>query len=101
MRRHQHYTPTVEPPGLFDAQQPEELERVTSAISRAILAFCRVRLATDPLFHADDLRAFVLRAHPTAPASADRILRALRRAGLVSYHVVNRRQSLYRVVLVH
>ena len=88
-------------PSLFDREQATEVARVTSAISRAILAFCRVRLATDPLFHADDLRAFVLRAHPTAPASADRILRALRRAGQVSYQVVNRRQSLYRVVRVH
>lgn len=77
------------------------MERVTSAIGRAVLAFCRVRLAHgEPQFHADDLRSFVLRAHPTAPASADRILRALRRAGQVSYQVVNRRQSLYRVVSV-
>lgn len=88
-------------PSLFDREQAAEVARVTSAISRAILAFCRVRLATDPLFHADDLRAFVLRAHPTAPASADRILRALRRAGYLSYQVVNRRQSLYRVVSVN
>lgn len=102
MRRHQHYTPPApQAPGLFDSEQAAHISRVTSQIARAILTFCRSRLATGQSeFHADDLRAWVSVREATAPGSADRILRDLRRAGVVDYRVVNRAQSLYRVVSV-
>jgi hypothetical protein len=88
-------------PTLFDAEQPTELARVTGATAGAILKFLRRRMANGFVeFHADDLRGAVACEVPIAPGSADRILRDLRRAGVVSYVVVNRAQSLYRVTAV-
>lgn len=84
----------------FDAEQRDHIVRVTSVIGNTILRFLRVRLAAGHVeFHADDLRRYIAEhlAEPTAPASADRILRFLRRRGLCAYEVVNRHQSLYRV----
>lgn len=85
---------------LFDEQQ-SQFTRVTGAISREILKFLRRRVANGFVeFHADDLRGAVASAMPTAPGSADRVLRDLRRAGVVSYEVVDRRASLYRLLSV-
>ena len=86
-------------PTLFDAEQATELARVTGAIGRAILRFCRIKLQRgEAEFRADELRAFVAQAHHGAPASADRVLRQLRRTGQITYVVVNRRASLYRII---
>jgi hypothetical protein len=71
----------------------EELNRVSSAIGRAILEFARVNRT----FHAEDLRRAVSTVSVTAPASADRVLRDLRQRGLISYRVVSRTESLYEV----
>jgi hypothetical protein len=80
----------------FDEQQ-ENLERVSSRIASAVVEFCR----THRRFHADELRQAVIAATGiAAPASADRILRDLRRRGVIDYVVVNRRESLYEVVEV-
>lgn len=82
---------------LFDEQQ-QQLARVTGAIGREILKYLRRRVASGfTEFHADDLRGAVSCAMPTAPGSADRVLRDLRRHGIVSYEVVDRRASLYRI----
>lgn len=101
MGRHQHYAPPApSAPSLFDAEQRDEIARVTSVIGNTILRFLRVRLAAGHTeFHADDLRRYIAEhlTEPAAPASADRILRFLRRRGLCAYEVVNRHQSLYRV----
>lgn len=88
----------MNPPTLFDQEQPAQLQRVTGMIAHSILTFVRYRLTSGrPEFHADELRAHVAQQLPSAPASADRILRALRRAGKVRYTVVNRAKSLYRL----
>jgi Fe2+ or Zn2+ uptake regulation protein len=82
-------------PSLFDAEQPAELARVTSKLAARILRFFGQRTAFE--FHASELHDFVAQEFPgCAPASADRVMRDLRKAGLVRYVVVNRRQSLYR-----
>lgn len=87
-------------PSLF-AEQEQQLARVTGALGRAILSFARSRQATGQVeFHADELREWVAARCPAAPASADRVLRDLRRAGLVAYEVTNRHQSLYRLLRV-
>lgn len=87
-------------PTFFDAHQDGELARISGAIAGAILGFCRRRLASgESEFHAAELREAV-RYVSTAPGSADRILRALRQAHQLDYVIVNRRQSLYRVVRV-
>lgn len=80
-------------------QQEIEIKRVRERIGECIRRFIADRLATGrPQFHADDLRRAVATVHPSAPASADRILRALRQEGLVAYQVVNRRASLYEAL---
>jgi hypothetical protein len=69
---------------------------VHAAIGARIEQFARQRIADGRRqFHAADLREYVAAVHPTAPASADRILRALRQEGRISYVVLNRRASLY------
>lgn len=104
MSRHQHYAPPApSAPSLFDAEQRDEITRVTSVIGNTILRFLRVRLAAGHVeFRADDLRRYVGEhlAEPTAPGSADRILRHLKRTGSIVYEVLNRRQSLYRIISV-
>ena len=87
-------------PTLFEEQE-QQLARVTGALGRAILSFCRSRWNTKQVeFHADELREWVAARCPAAPASADRVLRGLRRAGLVAYEILNRRASLYRLLRV-
>jgi hypothetical protein len=88
-------------------EQPANLARVGGRIGPHVLGFCRrlwaqherfPRVATFQYFRPSDLVAFLAREGVTcAPASADRILRDLRRGGFVSYTVVNRAASLYRL----
>lgn len=76
--------------------QAEQLGRVGERISVAIREFCDLHCGQ--MFYADQLRKWVeSRCGPTAPGSADRVLRDLRQKGSVSYAVVNRAKSLYRV----
>jgi hypothetical protein len=76
-----------------------ELQRVRQAIGAAIARFLRDRLASGrPEFHAEDLRRAVAAVSPTAPASADRVMRAMRQAGEIDYELVSRRDSLYRAL---
>jgi len=80
-----------------DYGQAEHLERVTARIGVATREFFRNSTVAD--FHADDLRRYVIgRCGVVAPASADRVLRELRKQHLLNYVVLNRRQSLYRIV---
>ena len=88
---------------LFDQEQATQIARVGGVIAQLIVGFCHFRLRSNtPEFHADQLRDHILRhtAGCSAPGSADRILRDLRRKGRVSYVVVNRAQSLYRILSV-
>ena len=80
-----------------DYEQAEHLERVTARIGVAIREFFRNSTVAD--FHADDLRRYVTgRCGVVAPASADRVLRELRKQNLLNYVVISRKQSLYRIV---
>lgn len=82
-------------------QQELELRRVRKAIGPAIITFLAMRLSTGRVeFKADDLRRAVASVHPTAPASADRILRSLRQSGDIDYELVSRSESRYRVLSV-
>lgn len=77
-----------------------EFARVRSAIGSAIEAWLRER-GVGSTFHAGELRAHVAAVcGERAPASADRILRALRADGVVHYEVLSRRDSLYRLTWV-
>lgn len=80
------------------AEQAEQLARVTSRIGLTIIAFCRIVWGSESRsFHASDLHEFVEVRAQIAPASADRVLRELRKQGHLDYEVLNRRASLYRL----
>ena len=76
--------------------QDEQITRVRNAIGDCVFAFCE-KIGIDAQFHAEDLHHYVKNRHGGAPASADRILRLLRREGQLDYVVVDRADSLYRV----
>lgn len=79
------------------AEQRRQIERVSHNIADTVLEFCRKRLASDPLFTVNQLHEYVSERHQGAPGSPDRILRDLKRRERVSYEVVSRSVSLYRV----
>jgi len=74
----------------------ENLTRVRHSVAASIVAFLE-RVGVGGRFHAEELREHVRAEHPTAPASADRVLRDLRRRGRIDYVLVSRSASLYEV----
>lgn len=81
-------------------EQTENIQRVQSQIAGHVTTFINAHLGQE--FRVEDLRTFVSKQTNgyIAPGSPDRILRALRQKKIISYVVVNRRQSLYRAVPV-
>lgn len=76
----------------------EQLERVSDAIAEKVIKFCKGRLLVNPVFHANELLAFVRHFDAgVAPDSPSRILRDLRKRGRISYDLLDRRASKYRV----
>ena len=72
-----------------------ERARVYSTIAPLIIAFADD--TGDQLFHAEELRQYVLeRTTNIAPSSPDRILRELRLEGILNYSVISRSESLYQ-----
>ena len=91
-----------EAPGSTKSLMPNpELKRVALNLSQAIIAFWNERLAVQRnglagRFTANELRQYVNHYnYGTAPASADRVIRNLKKAGKINYEVVNRAKSLY------
>ena len=94
-------TPEVQ--GAFDfGGHQENLERVSARIGRAVIAFFREHSDEhNKRFHADELRACVIRLTGiAAPASADRVMRDMRQRGLIGYKLISRRESLYEVIRI-
>ena len=79
--------------------QAANLGRVAYDLAPAIETY-RNDMGISVPFHAQDLRDYVddMTGHTHAPASADRILRLLRRKGVLDYKVVSRSKSLYKFV---
>ena len=75
--------------------QSIQLSRVQQRIAPIILDFYAYRLFRNPYFHMNELFAYVEKNTLIAPASPDRILRALRQEGKLDYIVVDRRASYY------
>lgn len=73
----------------------ENLARVSRSIGAVVLEFCAARIGCE--FHMGELLSFVRLHCEIAPDSPSRILRTLRQEGLLSYSVVSRAKSLYRV----
>jgi hypothetical protein len=78
----------------------EQLERVALSLGQSIVYFWQNKMnAPGRRFTATELRQYVQKHNfGTAPASADRVLRHLRKAGKLNYAVVNRRASLYEAL---
>lgn len=76
-------------------EQAAQLARVSANLGDRIVEFCRARVGQT--FRAAELHAACA---GSAPASADRVLRALRREGRIGYVVESRSGSLYRVEFV-
>jgi phage/plasmid-associated DNA primase len=84
-------------------EQTQQINRVYSKTSDAVLAFIKMRLSdteNNGAFTADQLRFYVTNnvAGGVSPGSSDRILRMLRQEGKLNYIVLNRGKSLYRAV---
>jgi hypothetical protein len=76
--------------------QRDCLESVSSRIAKHVLQFATTYCGLT--FHSSQLHQFVAaRVDRVSPGSADRILRDLKQRGLLSYTVVNRARSLYRM----
>lgn len=80
------------------ATQTANLHRVRSRIADLVLAFVEARLSSNPTFRGAELVAYVSQFESCSPSSPDRILRLLAQEGRVSYQILNRRQSLYRLI---
>ena len=77
-------------------KQDRQQRRVTTRIGPLIEAFWAWKITCqDATFRAEALRYVCEASGLMAPASADRILRALRQAGKINYVVLSRRGSLY------
>lgn len=85
----------ADPPTSQPSRQEIELKRVKSKTSDWIKQFFDAHQLGEQ-FHAEDLHNFVKAKANVAPASADRIMRDMKRSGEINYEVVNRSQSLYR-----
>lgn len=81
----------------LETEQDRQLQRVTGKIGQVILEFWDT-LRVGDTFLARDLHAHCRSHSEIAPASADRVMRDLRGKDMLSYEVVNRRQSLYRKI---
>lgn len=80
--------------------QVKHLKRVSENLEATVLDFCKKRLQRGvPSFFAASLNVYVAREHDTdvAPDSPGRILRKLRRDGLVNY-TVDRARSRYTLI---
>ena len=68
-------------------------------IATAVIEFVNDNLWSE--FTASDLRRFVVgRVDGSAPGSADRIMRQLRKEGVINYELISRPKSLYRGIAV-
>lgn len=76
-------------------EQTQQLNRVRTAIAKYVTDF--IDEHEGRTFSNADLYKYVNDRVPTAPDSPARVLRDLKHAGAVSYEVVSRSRSLYRV----
>lgn len=79
--------------------QSREISRVHGYIGPLVYTFCEARLRLgEPEFRMVDLERYVAdRFEQATPGSAGRILRLLGEQEAISYKVINRRSSLYRI----
>lgn len=85
--------------GTEEEEMHADAEHAYDRIRPQIIDFYRKRVAQGERdFHLVDLFEFVTKNITIAPNSAARIMQYLRREGRLDYEVLNRRQSLYRIL---
>lgn len=81
--------------------QAHEIARVRRSIGGLVRTFCLDTLLGSREFFMTDLEAYVLQHEPhSTPGSAGRILRLLRKEGVVDYVLIRRSDAHYRVLSV-
>lgn len=75
-------------------EQTAQIARVRGRIGQAVIEFARTRVGE---FGIEELQRFVRERCAVAPSSPDRILRQLRREGVLDYECVSRSAALYRI----
>lgn len=75
-------------------EQRAQLDRVSDALAPKIVSWALARVGRE--FVSSELHEAV----GGAPASADRVLRDLRKRGVLGYELVNRARALYRLTFV-
>jgi hypothetical protein len=80
------------------SEQTIQLGRVRTNISELVLSFVAMRLTTDPVFHMAELTSYVLSFVTVAPDSPRRVFADLAGRGEVSYQLLDRRLSKYRLL---
>src|SRR5689334_18703571 len=73
--------------------QRREIARVARTIGPHVLEFCRNHVGQR--FNGAELMKYVAERHGVSPESPTRILRMLRKEGLINYAVTNRAKSEY------
>lgn len=94
---HESVTQALQDPAAAQTGE-RELARVDDAVRSWVLSFCRQHLFDT--FRMGDLTAFVQVRTRCAPDSPGRILRLLRKAGIIRYELVSRRESLYVITAI-
>ena len=81
--------------------QTQQINRVKRKIGQLVTDFVyEVWQRSEKTFYVGELQQYVRARLPAAPASPDRILRQLRREGMLDYEVIDRSASRYRVLSV-
>lgn len=78
--------------------QTREIWRVNKRLQALIEEFLYSVKGIGKNFHMTELTKFVSSREPCAPDSPGRILRNMRKKGLCAYEVIDRADSLYRVL---
>jgi hypothetical protein len=75
------------------AAHKANMQRIRAAVRQFV-----EQLGVGGMWHAEDLRNWVIAQTGTAPSTPDRRLRELRQMGAINYEVVDAHESLYRVL---
>lgn len=79
---------------------PSDRKRVNDKIIKHVMLFSNRSLLSGGKFHMSDLTAYVSKHVEIAPDSPGRILRMLKKNGVLDYEVTNRSASEYRILRI-
>lgn len=94
------YQQAAADPGYAQTQR-RELKRVRKTIAPIIVKWCKEREGESFELDVLQLHVWAMTRGTSNPSSVDRILRDLRKRGVIDYVCINRRESRYRIRAVH